>query len=352
MPTLDDIAEITGLAASTVSRALRGDAKISPTTVESVRRAATRIGYQSPSQKRLEAERRQVAARNSAKWPTVCLLLPYPFKEYSYTRLDLMMIDTAEHLLREMGGALHTTRLTADGELPGWLIERGVDAVVMKSYRMPPVEECPLLYNVPVVSVFGFYPPNTNASASWVTSDAHCGIQDVWEEVVVPRQCTEVILVGSIWENQEMQEKAAFLKGFCERESRGYSEYRFVQGDSVESASGLAEVVRGKAGKPLVYVARTWETDIERALQLPELGVRPGKDAEIVVEAYDCDPARNPDYHWLDLRGRDLVRSAVNYALHPGNRTQSRIQLPPSLITSGVTKRKARAPAASATVVI
>ncbi len=335
MPTLEDIAKITGLAASTVSRALRGDVKIAPDTVEAVQRAALKIGYRTPAQKRLDQERQQVAARPKKDEPTVCLLLPYPFQEYNYTQLDLLMIDTAEHLLQEIDGVLYTTRLTADGKLPGWLVERGVDAVVMKSYAMPSVEDCPLLYNVPLVSVFGFTPPKS--PASWVTSDAHRGIQDVWKRVVVPKQCTEAILVGSIWENQEMHEKAAFLKGFCERENREYSEHRFDHDASLDAVSGLAAVVRGKKNKPLIYAARTSEADIKRALQLPEFGIRPGIDAEIVVELYDCHPELNPDYHWLDLRGRDLVRSAVNYALHPGSRTQSRIQLPPRLIAADAT---------------
>lgn len=338
MPTLDDIAKITGLATSTVSRALRGDVKIAPDTVEAVQRAATEVGYRSPARKRLDQERQQVAARPKKNEPTVCLLLPYPFQEYNYTQLDLLMIDTAEQCMHEVDGVLYITRLTMDGKLPGWLVERGVDAVVMKSYAMPSVEDCPLLYNVPVVSVFGFTPPS--ASASWVTSDAHRGIQEAWEEVVGPKQCQEVMLVGSIWDNQEMQEKAAFFKGFCERENREYSEYRFGHDAPPDAVSGLAAVVRGKKNKPLIYAARTSEADIKRALQLPEFGIRPGIDAEVVVEVYDCRPERNPHYHWLDLRGRDLVRAAVNYALHPGSGTQSRIQLPPRLITGGVTELK------------
>ncbi len=329
MPTLDDIAKITGLAASTVSRALRGDVKIAPDTVEAVQHAALKIGYRTPARKRLDQERQQVAARPKDA-PTVCLLLPYPFQEYNYTQLDLLMIDTAEHLLQELDGVLYVTRLTMDGKLPGWLVERGVDAVVMKSYHMPSVEDCPLLYNVPVVSVFGFYPPKS--PASWVTSDAHRGLQDVWDEVVGPKECSEVILAGNHWTNREMQEKAAFLKGFCERENRAYSEYCFEQDDQLKAVSALADSVRKMNGKPLIYVARTSGMDIECALELTEHGIRPGIDAEVVVEAYDCQPEQNPDYHWLDLRGRDLVRSAVHYALHPGNRTQSRIQLPPRLI--------------------
>lgn len=306
-------------------------------TIRLVRKVADEMGYRRPVQKRLDSEREEQAGRPD-RTPSLCLLLPYPFREYSYTKLDLMMMDAAEHCMHEAGGMLYTTRLTEDGKLPGWLVERGVDAVVMKSYPMPSARDCPLLYTVPVVSLFGFNQPA--ASSSWVTADTQRGVQEVWDQVMVPEECVEVILVGTITGNHEFREKSTFLNAFCERENLKFSECSLSAEDGSANLSKLVNRLDSAKRKPLVYVARTSEMDVTCALKLTEVGVRPGSDAEIVVESYDCDPSRNPDFHWLDLRGRDLVRAAVQYALHPGSRTQSRIQLPPKLVAAGTHRQK------------
>lgn len=332
---LSDIAKATGLAISTVSRAIKNDRQISPETITIVNKASQKLGYKSPLQKRV-AHLKTLAVQKKNSTPVICLLFPYAFKDYSYTRLDTLIIDSLESRAQELGVALHITRLTADGKLPEWIAAQKIDAFIMKSYTVPPKTSCPLLYEIPLASIFGFAP--FEIPGLRVTSDSSKCVELLWDIAVGKCGCNEIIVPLILHENQsvnlETEEKLALLKYRSGKNNVRLTEID-IRNEEENHLELLKNAIHKHPGKSAVFFPRFNEVEIETCEGLTASnGIKLGKDCEIISAVYDYSSKFNGGVNWIDLRGREIVRTAMDQlvnSIRNGTPFLSRIQIQPVL---------------------
>lgn len=334
-PKLSDIARMTGLSISTVSKAMKNDNEISPETITIVNKASQKLGYKSPLQKRV-AHLKTLAVQKKNSTPVVCLLFPFPFKEYSYTKLDMLIIDSLESRAHELGVTLQLTRLTADGKLPEWIAAQKIDAFIMKSYTMPSKTSCPLLYEIPLASIFGFVP--FEIPGLRVTSDSSKCVELLWDIAVGKCGCNEIIVPLILYKNKsvnlETEEKLALLKYRCGKNNVRLTEIE-IRNEDENPVALLKNAIHKHPGKSAVFFPRFDEGEIEVCESLAAgNGIALEKDFEIISAVYDYSTKLNGGVHWIDLRGREIVRTAMDQlvnSIRNGTPPLSRIQIQPIL---------------------
>ena len=334
-PKLSDIAKMTGLSISTVSKAMKNDNEISPETIMVVKKASQKLGYKSPLQKRTE-HLKTIATLKKNSTPVICLLFPYAIKNYSYTRLDTLIIDSMENRAQELGVALHITRLTADGKLPEWIVAQKIDAFIMKSYTMPPKTNCPMLYEIPLASIFGFAP--FEIPGLRVTSDSSKCVDLVWDIAVGKCGCNEIIVPIFLTNlpaiNLETEEKLALLKYRCGKNNVRLTEID-IRNEGEDHVDLLKNAIHKHPGKSAVFFPRFDEVEIETCEGLTaSKGIKPGEDSEIISAVYDYSSKFNGRVNWIDLRGREIAGTAMDQVVNSirnGTPLLSRIQIQPVL---------------------
>lgn len=158
--TMDDVAALAGVSTSTVSRALRDSALISPSTRERVRQAAAQLDF---------ALSRAASALATGRLGRIGLLVSGPLS----TWFNSSVLDAAYAELREAGQELviYSTKDEADradffATLPA---QRNVDALIVASFRLRPEELARLAeLSVPVV----YLNQQVESSASVFIDDA------------------------------------------------------------------------------------------------------------------------------------------------------------------------------------
>lgn len=310
--TLADIASRTGLSVSTVSRVIKKDSRISPETIKLVSDVAEKLNYRTPTQKRM-AKQKEMAKRNRNRQFNIFLLFPYPFAEYKYTLLDLLILETLENCVQKMGWAMQVTRLTEDGRIPDYLLRQKIDAVVMKSYQMPAPETCPLLYQIPLSCVFGFVEPKK--AQVWSASDNTRCVNIVWEEMIENRGCREIIIpVFKGHENEELWEKLALLKYKCDENAVRLS--KLIIYEKKDNLPLLEKAIGHYPEKSAVFFPRIFQDEFGLCQELLRSSLQPGGDFEMITALYDCNTTLNPAVCWIDLKGREIVRSAFNHLVN------------------------------------
>lgn len=141
--TIHDIAQVAGVSASTVSRALSGKGRISQATRERIRKMAEELGYQP------NALARGLATRSTCAIGVVIHKRHLPLDERSFYGLILEVIEAevTEHGYHVVFSTLR------DHALPNCLEERRVDGVIFLGTDMEPTLIQKVHSKLPVVLV-------------------------------------------------------------------------------------------------------------------------------------------------------------------------------------------------------
>lgn len=328
MANLKDIAKIAGLDCSTVSRALKHHPKINPRTIKRVESIALDLGYLTPSQKRFELSNSKIL---SNKRLNICLLFPYNFVEYKYTSLDLLMIDVLEKKMQARNGILYATRLNINGDLPSYFKEIGLDGIIVKSAVIPPKKTCPRLYELPVVSVFGFHTPPDKMG--WVTDDSKLAIEKFWREIVIQNKICDILFIYDKYhDHQNTKDKWMYLQIMNDIGIATLSKLDHSVLDEDRLMRDIMNFINSSKHIPILYFCRESGNELRLAENILRQNHYAHKRPEILIETYSRNTSDASYVNWLDLKGAEIIENSLDIVLNCHIKSSSKMLIAPELI--------------------
>ena len=294
--TIMDVAQQAGVSKGAVSLALNNSPAISPETTARIRKIARELDYQ-PVRRRARGKR--------LNW---CFLLPYTFRSYSYTDLDLSTIEVLEQYAQQYNASLQVSRLSEDGGLPESISTMDIDVFFIKSYCSDQLQKCSQLRNTRNIILYGF--ENNTDIGIQVLPNAVMGVQ-LLMDAALRSGCRELLIldveketVSSSLQREEVY-YLSLLAAWRQVPCRLLAGQRESMPDELR-----AELAKG-GGKTAVVGFRksSFEQDVMK--RIPCETLRLGRDYECFVTEYSPAAMQTPGFHYLDMRGPELIRQGI-----------------------------------------
>ncbi len=316
--TIMDVARKAGVSKGAVSLALNNSPEISKATAERIQAIARELDY--------KPIHRQ-AKKNRQNW---CFLLPYTFRSYSYTELDLMTMEILEEYAQQYNASLRISRLSENGGLPESLSAADIDVFFIKSHFQEILDQCAALKHTRNIILFGF--ENNVSSGIQVQSNTHSAMQMLFN-AIKESSCDEIIMIDvekNTHSSSFQQEAISYLRYLAL--SNGNIPCRLLSETRETAAEKLASEIRRTRGKVAAVGFRKSIYEKSVLKNLAVCGLTPGKDYECFAAEYNPSAMNIPGFYYLDLRGPELIRQGVLAAAGNAPETNYQIMLPPRII--------------------
>lgn len=316
-----DIAKATGFSGATVSLALNNNPRLPPETIRKVQEEAGKLGYISPRKKREEFER----ANESRKfW---CLLFPYCYEHYDYTELDLFLINTLEKIALERRASLQITRLDSNNRLPSQLRNTNFNALFIKSYDLPGKAQAPEIYRGNPVTIFGFSPPQGGIPA--IAPD-YSEVTKLIFDAVRRNECRNVILPNTDHaESVHINRQVKDLRKFAAENAVNLS---IISGNDDIIIKKTLEIVKSTKERTAFISLRKSGREQEIAEKIINSAIPAKSEIDFFICEFDHRKQNNPHFNYIDLRGEDMIRAAVEMLSASYHPVSSSLLLSPRMI--------------------
>lgn len=318
---LADIAKVTGFSGATVSLALNNNPRLPPETIRRVQEAAGKLGYVSPRRKR------ESLGRGHETGKCWCLLFPYHFEHYDYTELDLFIINTLEKLAMEHRASLQISRLDQNNRFPQQVRNTFFNCLFIKSHELPGKAKAPEIYRGNPVTFFGFSSPQGGIPD--VTPDYAEAVRLIFDAMRLS-ECRRIVIPQPNYsESEHFTKQLNALKKLAAENAMRLS---LISGAGAEIIQEAVNAVRSSREKTAFVSLRKsgWEQSI--AGRIVEAGIVPGTEMEFFIEEFDHRKMNRPEFNYIDLRGEDIIRSAVELMSAPYHPTATTMLLQPRLL--------------------
>ncbi len=130
--TIVDVSKAAGVSIATVSRVINGHTTVAPTTVAAVERAMALLGYIPPPAERRFRRNGRMKAGTGARHGNMALLFPDTHDVALRTPLSGRLMHGVNEVLASEGYGMLVTPLVEDDRLPPCIVNRKVDAVIVR----------------------------------------------------------------------------------------------------------------------------------------------------------------------------------------------------------------------------
>ncbi|MFT4028246.1 MAG: LacI family DNA-binding transcriptional regulator [Protaetiibacter sp.] len=335
MPGIHEVAQLAGVSAATVSRALSGRGAVSPATRQRVRDAANQLGYVVSS---------SASGLATGRTRNVGVVIPF-LNRWFYGAV----IEGAESALLEQGYDLTLYNLGGSDEerrlvFEHFLLRKRVDAVIAVSLELTPDEVQRLIdLDKPIVGVGGPLPGVRTLSLD----DVELG--RLATEHLLALGHTEIAHIGGDALEMDFHLPTNRRHGYelAMREAglvpRGH--HLHAADFTMESGYRAAKQLLGNpAGRPTAIFAASDEMAFGAILAAKDLGMRVPDDVSIMgIDDHELAAffGLTTIAQFPDLQGRMAVEVLMD-ELHPGHRKaeELNIDLPYELVVRSSTARR------------
>ena len=301
--TIADVAELAGVSPVTASLALNHSPRVVESTVKTVSEAAKKLGY-----KNLRARRtpENLSGTEHTVW---CLVFPYNFDVYTYTKLDLLIIDTLEAAACANNAVLQITRLDKNMDLPATINAEKISHVFIKSCNdIAKISSLQRRRRHSII-LFGFN-DNYNDGIQIMHNKA-VGI-DLIAGAAKQQNCRKILQIDLGLDDSTLTvRKHELLQNACS--SRGLL-YQRITGTEAELVNLAQKIIRESKEKIAVVALHEFGNEQDCIEKIPAYDIIPGKNIECIISEYDRKEMKNAGFYYLDMKGREIIQQAVFFA--------------------------------------
>ncbi len=327
--TIFDVARRAGVSKSTVSRVFNNGYGVASEVVESVRRAAAELGYNSY---KVNARGRPKRDTGGIRAGSVAVLIPDTGEEAMRTVLSGRLAQGVNNVLARNRLSMIFTNLSSDGGMPVCIEKKQVDGVILRSARVVDAI-ADKLGKLPLVVAFENADISRMLKADFVQPDNRIVAELALSHLA---GCRNIAVLCDAPRHNAAIERVCEFSSLAEK--LGLTIARHVE----DGQSGvMARRVFEGADRPdgiFIPVGDLLASEVCAALR--ERGLRPVDDVRIVTCCND------PNYAWacdrripnIDIRPDAIGQAAAEILLHRIRNPQSefrRILVRPALQSTG-----------------
>lgn len=317
--TVAEIAREAGVSRVTASLALNRNPRILESTIRHVADVAERLNYRTLKERR---ETPIIQGKTTINW---CLIFPYAINNYSYTPLDLLIIDMLENEAHSSNASLQISRLDANGLMPNQVENQFFHTIFFKSY-----EKVLTLKDfggdAKKIILFGFH-DNSEVGVQFM-HHARFGVELIFD-ALLKENCKRILVINPDTENSPAQiynDKCFMLQKLAESQNIPYA---ILTGDIAEVTKEAAFQIAMSKDKIALIGFRHSNREQECMKKIANSRCILGKNYECFVSEYDMNNATEHGFYYLDMQGKLLIKNAVEFSKSNMSMKQGQFLIPP-----------------------